>query len=142
MSGHPFQFPVDIRLNDIDAAGVMFFAQYFHFAHDAYEAFMSEIGFPLHELIRRKTLLPLVHSEADYLEPLHHGDRLNIILGIEHIGTSSFSVQYRFINSRDQVAARLKTTHVMLNPQDLRPMELPAALRERLSQYTLEAPDD
>jgi 1,4-dihydroxy-2-naphthoyl-CoA hydrolase len=124
-------------LYDIDAAGVMFFAHYFRHAHDVYEAFMAGIDQGLPELIRQQRLLPLVHSEADFLRPVRHGDQLLVELQLERIGNSSFTVRYRFINAADEEVARLKSTHVLLNPEGGSPMNLPEALRLRLTEYAV-----
>ncbi len=135
MTSKTFEYPVSASLHDIDAAGVMFFAHYFRLAHDAYEAFMIQIGFSLAELISKRSMLPLVHSEADFLLPVQHGDILTISLRLERIGNSSFTVSYRFLNQRGQESARLKTAHVMLNPELRKPMALPEALRNALTRY-------
>ena len=124
-------------LHDIDAAGVMFFAHYFRHAHDVYEAFMASIDQGLPESIRQHRLLPLVHSEADFLRPVRHGDRLQVSLQLERIGNSSFTVSYRFINAQKEEVARLKSTHVLLDPERHSPMNLPEALRLRLTEYAV-----
>ncbi|MEN8166114.1 MAG: thioesterase family protein [Pseudomonadota bacterium] len=130
-----FRYPFIASLHDIDAAGVMFFALYFQHAHDAYEAFMAEIGFSLPRLIRQGTLLPLVHSEADFLLPIRHGEQLTIEIQLERLGSASFTLGYRYLDSRERVAARLKTSHVTLNPEDWQPMALPRALHAVLTEY-------
>ena len=40
-----YNYHFTTSLHDIDAAGVLFFAHLYRHAHDAYEAFMSDIGF-------------------------------------------------------------------------------------------------
>ncbi|MFP4063447.1 MAG: acyl-CoA thioesterase, partial [Halochromatium sp.] len=68
-----------VALHDTDAAGVLFFAHLFRHAHDAYEAMMARIGWPLDGLIRERQLgLPLVHAEADYRRPMRHGDQVAV----------------------------------------------------------------
>lgn len=137
MPSKTFSHPINITLHDIDAAGVMFFADYFRHAHDAYECFMAEIGFPLPQLIHQRTLLPLVHSEADFLLPVHHGDRLRIEIHLERIGTSSFTVGYQFLDTQAREVARIKTTHVLLHPGKRSPMGLPKTLLKSLDVYAV-----
>jgi 1,4-dihydroxy-2-naphthoyl-CoA hydrolase len=133
-----FIHPIDITLHDIDAAGVMFFAHYYRHAHDAYEAFMTEIGLPLPNLIREGILLPLAHSEADYLLPVQHGDRLQIEISLERLGTASFTVRYRFLDTLERQVARVNTTHVMLDGETKQPAVLTQAMREILRDYLAE----
>ena len=132
-----FEYPFTATLHDIDAAGVMFFAHYFRHAHDAYEAFMAQLGFGLPDLIGKQTMLPLVQSEAEFLKPVRHGDQLSITLQLERIGNSSFTLRYLFLNQQGAEAARLKSTHVMLNPVDRKPMALPEAFRKKLTGYAV-----
>jgi hypothetical protein len=47
----PFRYDFRVALHDIDAAGIMFYGHLFRHAHDAYEAFMGAIGFPLERII-------------------------------------------------------------------------------------------
>ncbi|MDJ0805376.1 MAG: thioesterase family protein [Gammaproteobacteria bacterium] len=131
-----FTYPFTANLHDIDAAGVMFFAHYFRHAHDAYEAFMARIENGLPELIAQQTIIPLVHSEADFLLPVCHGDAVTIELSLERIGNSSFTLSYRFIDPQDRLSARVRTTHVMLGSGDRKPMALPETLSKTLQEYT------
>jgi 1,4-dihydroxy-2-naphthoyl-CoA hydrolase len=132
-----FDYPYLTKLHDIDAAGVMFFASYFRLAHDAYESFMAEIGFSLPELIKQDLRLPLVHSSADFLQPVRHGDTLHIHVRIERIGDTSFTVDYLFVTDQGMQAARMQTRHVLINPEDRRPLALPEPLRLALQPYSL-----
>lgn len=132
-----FSYPCQARLHEIDAAGVMFFASYFRLAHDAYESFMLEIGFGLPELLRRGSQLPLVHSTADFLQPIRHGDSFEIGVHIAQIGDTSFTVEYVFLNDQGMQAARLQTRHVLINPENRQPMALPEPLRQALQPYSL-----
>lgn len=127
-----FQFKV--ALHDTDAAGVLFFSHLFRHAHDAYEAFMDKIGFPLeHLLATNDYLLPLVHAEADYLQPMRHGDLVLIRLSLLRIGNSSFSLAYEFIGNEGQTLAKASTVHVAVNHDNHSKTPLPAALTSALS---------
>ncbi|HHH39775.1 MAG TPA: acyl-CoA thioesterase, partial [Sedimenticola sp.] len=61
-------------LQEIDAAGAMYFGHLLNRAHLAYEALMTCIGFSLEEILSQHGYrLPLVHCEADFLRPVQHG---------------------------------------------------------------------
>ena len=133
-----YNYHFTTSLHDIDAAGVLFFAHLYRHAHDCYEAFMSEIGFSLDKIIRENIALPLIHSEADFLQPIRHGDRVWIQLQIKNIGNSSFTVIYRFSGNQDQQLATALTTHVYLDITDHKSKNLPIALRNELAKYLAE----
>ena len=121
-----------VRLHDIDAAGVMFFGHLFRHAHDAYEAFMAGLGLPLVGLIQAGVRLPLVHAEADYRQPLRHGEEIRVEVACEHLGRSSFTIGYRFCDAQGGLRATARTVHVHLGPDSAGNAPLPEAIRSAL----------
>ncbi len=120
-----------VALHDTDAAGVLFFAHLFRHAHDAYEAWMATLGFPLDALLRDGRLrLPIVHAEADYRRPLHHGDAVRVRLALAEVGDSAFTLDYRFLDVHGDLVASARTRHVGVDHQGRR--TLPDALRRAL----------
>jgi 1,4-dihydroxy-2-naphthoyl-CoA hydrolase len=112
MSEPIFEYRFRIALHDTDAAGVLFFAHLFRHAHDAYEAWMASIGFPLDAMIRDGQLrLPLVHAEADYRRPMRHGDEVRVQLEVADVGERKFRLRYRFLTADDELAASAETVH-------------------------------
>lgn len=136
MPGKCVEYRFAIRLHDTDAAGILFFGHLFRHAHDAFESFMDEIGLPLDRLLReREFLLPLTHAEADYRQPLRHGDQVRATVEVQELRRRSFAIAYRFINAQGEVAATVRTVHVQVAP-DLTPAtELSEPLRTALAGY-------
>ncbi|WP_295399706.1 acyl-CoA thioesterase [uncultured Thiocystis sp.] len=125
-----------IRLHDTDAAGLLFFGHLFRHAHDAFEAFMATLGFPLDLMIRDgRMLLPLTHAEADYRRPLRHGDVVRVLVSVLEIRRRSFSIGYRFLNARGEVAATARTVHVQVDAEILPADALSPPLRLALSAH-------
>jgi 1,4-dihydroxy-2-naphthoyl-CoA hydrolase len=132
MSTDDFEHRFRVALHDTDAAGVLFFAHLFRHAHDAYEAWMARLGFPLDAMLRDATLkLPIVHAEADYRRPMRHGDRITTRLQVADLGDSAFSIAYQFHAETGELAASAKTVHVGLGADGRR--GLPDALRQALA---------
>lgn len=122
-----------VALHDTDAAGVLFFAHLFRHAHDAYEAMMARIGWPVDELIRERQLaLPLVHAEADYRCPMRHGDQVDVIIELKDLGERRFSLAYGFSSDGREVATAL-SVHVAIDPRTGRSEALPKSLASALS---------
>jgi 1,4-dihydroxy-2-naphthoyl-CoA hydrolase len=136
MDSPRFAYAFSVRLHDTDAAGRLFFGHLFRHAHDAYEAFMAQVGLPLERLIREgEILLPLVHAEADYQRPLRQGDRVRITLAIDEIRTRSFAVGYRFETQDGTLAATAKTVHLQIKRDGLPASGLSDAIRDALQPY-------
>lgn len=126
-------FDAVIRLHDTDAAGRIFFASLFRILHDAFEQFLERQGVSLGAFLHdSECSLAIVHAEADYAQPLAHGDRITIRLGAEMVGTTSFTMRYSVLRDGSE-AANAKTVHVAINPATGRKRDLPDTLRSALS---------
>jgi 1,4-dihydroxy-2-naphthoyl-CoA hydrolase len=122
-----------VALHDTDAAGVLFFAHLFRHAHDAYEGFMTAIGWPLDAMIRdRELALPLVHAKADYRRPISHGQQVQIAVTVADIADGRFSIDYRFTDTSGAVLASARTVHAAVDPHRSRPIPLPPGLAAAL----------
>ena len=120
-----FETHTDVKLHDTDAAGLLFFSNYFSIAHTAYEAFMKSIGCGIDQIIKQSEyLLPIVHAEADYKKGLSLGDEIAVSLKAE-VSKTSFVVSFTFTDTEGNVAAELKTVHVSVDKDTRQKIPLP-----------------
>ncbi|MBK1646100.1 thioesterase [Thiocapsa imhoffii] len=141
MTDPSFTYDFEVRLHDTDAAGRLFFAHLFRHAHDAYEVFMDRLGLPLHTLIDAgEILLPLVHAQADYRHPLHHGEPVRVTLRIAELRTRSFAVAYRFENADGVLAATALTVHLQVGADGTPAPQLAHSLRAALTPWAVAEP--
>jgi YbgC/YbaW family acyl-CoA thioester hydrolase len=76
-----FDLKFIVRFQHVDAAGVVFFARFFEYVHEAYEGFLSQLGLPLSTVLReQKWIAPLKHVEADYFRALRLGEEVTVQL--------------------------------------------------------------
>ncbi|MFO0663093.1 MAG: thioesterase family protein [Polyangiaceae bacterium] len=104
-----------VHFEDVDAAGIVFFARYLNFCHEAMEAFFADVdGGYAGMVMKRRIGLPAVHIDIDYCAPLRYGDAVDIETDVVHIGNSSCTLRYRFVRegSRAPVAV-IKHTCVL-----------------------------
>jgi 1,4-dihydroxy-2-naphthoyl-CoA hydrolase len=122
-----------VALHDTDAAGVLFYANLFRHAHDAYERFMAAIGWPLDVMIRDgKLALPLVHAEADYRRPMRHGDQVQVAVTVTDIASARFTIGHRFADPTGELLASARTVHAAIDPNGGGRISLPPGLAEAL----------
>lgn len=130
-----FKHPRRIRFHDGDPAGVSFFGRVYFYAHDAYEHFIEHLGFTYKEWFENPHwAIPLRHSEAEYLRPLRPGETYDIQITVEHIGTTSFKLYYRFMKDTDTYCI-VRLTHTFFDYKTRRKAELPANIRGALQTY-------
>ena len=129
-----FIYNTIVHLKDTDATGVLYFAQQFCMALKTWESFLACSGLSLGEILETTDfLLPIVHAEADYKAPLRVGDRIEIGVAVEKIGTTSFTTNYRLMKEGTLVGT-VKLVHVTVSRANKEPIPIPKSLLDLLSQ--------
>lgn len=124
-----------VRLDDIDAGGVVFAARLIALAHQAYEEAMDEAGLALAAVVRDgRWALPLVRVEADFRAPLRHGDDLTLVVGLAGSSERSYRIVVRVFTAPARLAAQVEQVHVALDLASGRAEALPEALRAALAR--------
>jgi YbgC/YbaW family acyl-CoA thioester hydrolase len=100
----PFAIVHRVRIDEVDAAGVVFFPRYFGWCHDAMAGLLESLEGGYASLLTRRSVgLPTVHAEADYVAPLRFGDDAGIALAVDAIGVSSCTMTFRISRIADSV---------------------------------------
>lgn len=124
------------QVHDTDAAGVIYFANFYRMAHTAYEAFMESMGYSIRYFLDEAPCLPLiVHSQADYKKPIRTGDKLKIELTVAKVGTSSYGLAYQIKDHNDDLVADLKTVHVTVSKKSNGKLPLPEDFKKKLLEF-------
>lgn len=122
-----------VRFQDIDAAGIVFFARVFDYAHDAFVAYLAQVGIPLDGLLRDGDVgMPLVHAEADYKGPLRFGDTIDVQIAAPEIGEKSIKLEIR-LEVGGVLRAIVRVAHVAVQMSTMQPVRVPDAWRSALA---------
>ena len=125
-------------MKDTDAAGVIFFVNYFVFAHETYELFLEKIGYSLRRIIERESfLLPIVHAESDYHQMIRVEDKITIVLNVDKIGRTSFTLVYDYFLENQELVGGVKTVHVCVDKTTLKKIPIPEDFQQALKKYKL-----
>lgn len=125
-----------VRLRDTDPAGVIFFSNYFLFAHETYEVFLDKIGYSLRRIIEQESfLLPIVHAESDYHQMIRLEDHISIALNVKEIGRTSFTLLYDFFLNNQELVGTVKTVHVCVDKTTLKKRPIPEEFQQALKEY-------
>ncbi|HIA00713.1 MAG TPA: acyl-CoA thioesterase, partial [Myxococcales bacterium] len=86
-----------IRFDDVDGAGIVYYPQFFHLCHAAFEDFFDSaapVSYP--ELIsKRRRGFPTVALQSQFIAPLTYGDIAIIQVAIRKIGRASVVFAYK-----------------------------------------------
>jgi YbgC/YbaW family acyl-CoA thioester hydrolase len=121
-----------VPFQDIDAAGIVFYARVFDYFHNAYVAHLISRGVSLPAVIAQGVWgAPLAHAEADYKLPLRFGDFVHAQVVSADVGESSVTLHHRIVSGDDatRVYCTGRTVHVVIDRKTFRPRPLPEELR-------------
>ena len=121
-----------IRFDDVDGAGIVYYPQFFHLCHAAFEDFFdtaAPISYPA--LVKERRLgFPTVAITSEFKAPLSYGDVAVVALTVRKIGRSSLAVAYDIRRKRDgALTFHADITTVLVNLDTLKPAEIDAELR-------------
>jgi 4-hydroxybenzoyl-CoA thioesterase len=133
----PFAWEHRIRVDEIDAAGIVFFARYFQWCHEAMATMLDAIeGGYASLILARRIGFPTVHAEADYKSPLRYGDAVRIDVSVETIGTSSCALRFNLRRARSlEPVALLRHVVVACDVDLLRSTPIPDDVRAVLAGH-------
>lgn len=112
-----------IRLEDTDAAGVVYFARLLSICHYAYEAAIAQAGINLAQVLAEGELaIPIIEAQIRFFAPLCLGDEITIKVVPKTIEASQFQVDYSIYTPRDKhggdrPVSQASTHHVCINPK-------------------------
>jgi len=128
------------RLQDVDAAGVVFFGHAFGLFNDALLSFTGSVGYSTRALIEdHGLLLPVKQASAEYLEPIRLGDVIEVgIVGVRVDG-AEFRAGYRVRHEPEtgggaSVALVGQTRQVCVSSSGFSRVELPRPLAAAFSE--------
>lgn len=127
-----------VRFQDVDHAGIVFFARIYDYCHVAYEEFIEQVvGYSPQDFFEASRLgAPLVATRSEHTHPLFHGDRLVIDCRVTHLGRSSMAMGYEVRNQDGVLCARVETRHVFVSrAEGFQSMPIPDDIRARFAAY-------
>lgn len=125
-----------IRFQDVDAAGIIFYPRLLEYCHDLLVDFFAVSGVPLPEVLRAPTWVsPIRHAEVDYFKPLRFGDPVEIALVSAHLSPSEVTLGFRVARrgGSEEVCAVAQSVHTFVDPNTFKRVALPEPLRAALA---------
>ena len=137
MDGFPFSCPIELRYADVDAMNHVNNAVVVSYLESArLRLWQTRLDFTGSA---REIPIIVVRVAVDYRSPISLTDRVEIGVGVESIGRTSFSFRYR-IEASGRLAAEAESVQVHFDYSGGRPLPIDATLRARLEALRLHAP--
>lgn len=126
-----------IRFDDVDGAGIVYYPQFFHLCHKAFEDFFDDIAPVSYPLLIKdmRRGFPAVAIESQFSSPLTYGDTAIVKLAIEKVGVSSAKFHYQIHRGHDaQLCFEAHITKVFMNLDTRKSEKLPDEIRSMLEE--------
>ena len=120
----------EVAFGDTDASGWMHFPNVFLYVERAEHEFLKSRGILVFD--RALGGWPRVRVACDFHRPLLTGDRLEVLLAIRSIGTTSLTWEFEVLTAAGETAAAGSMTTVRVNATG-QPLAISAAERAALA---------
>lgn len=125
-----------VRFEEVDAAGIVFFAVLVAYAHEAMEHFFGAIDGGYVDLIMKRRIgFPAVKLASEFSAPLRYGDAVSIETRVARLGNRSVTFHYRFVRDDDTVCATMGHTVVLTDLERMASRDMPGDVRALLSAH-------
>jgi acyl-CoA thioester hydrolase len=125
---------IRVRFAETDAMQVVYYAEYFVWFEVARTELFRAMGMPYAVISRKRGFhTPVVQAHADYKAPARYDDEVAVRVWASKVGISSVRLDYEVTKlPGKQLLCTGHTVHVLIG-EDGKPKEIPADIREKLS---------
>jgi 4-hydroxybenzoyl-CoA thioesterase len=126
-----------VRFEEVDAAGLLFFAHFAAYAHEAMERLFDSVDGGYVALITKRRIgFPAVTMSAEFTAPLRYGDIAVVRASVVRLGTKSVQLGYHFERASDGAScAQLTHTVVATDLDALKSCAMPPDVRAALEGH-------
>lgn len=131
---HPiFRHTLDVRFRDCDAMGHVNNAVYLTYLEQARFAYWRDVwGNDVEGLPGEKPGVILARAEIDYRRPATYGDVLEVRMGLERIGRTSFTYVYEVDDRQGRRVVDARTVLVAYDYASAAPVAISEQVRKKL----------
>ncbi len=98
-----FEISLRVRFGDTDPYGVMYFASFFKYAHQALEDYLRYKGMSPEEFFKnpdRNLGMPVIAAGGKFKKPVKYGEEVKLKVSPAHRGASSITFHVEFWQSK------------------------------------------
>jgi len=129
----PFSLPVRVYIEDTDAGGIVFYANYLRFMERARTEWLRSVGVELDEWQSVHRILFVVRSVSiDYLSPARFNDQLGITMELTGLKRASMTCTQSVCRGNTTLT-RASVTLVSVNADTLSPCAIPTPIKEAMT---------
>lgn len=129
-----YSYSKQIPFHLSDPAGVLFFGNSFHLAHECLEQFLTQSPLGWKFWFKSKSfLVPIVNCNCDFKSPLFCGESYSINLVKAEINNSSIKFHFEIIDKNNSICIQMQSTHVFISKDSKKPITVPEQVKKQFS---------
>ena len=134
-----FSYPFKVYLEDTDAGGIVYHANYLKFMERGRTEFLISIGFPKPALLEGGLLLVVHSMNIQFLRPAKLGDNLQVTTKLNKLARTyvNFLQKVSSAGPDSQLLCEAEVKIACVEHTALKPCVMPEALRAALEQFVL-----
>jgi acyl-CoA thioester hydrolase len=131
-----FHHPLRVRFADTDMQGIVFNGNYLTYYDVAWTEYFRALGLTWQDLIGLGADTVLTRIQMEFTAPARFDQILEIYTRVSKIGNTSLNFEFEiYAQGDDRVIGTASSLYVCIDPETLRPVRVPDALRSRISEF-------
>lgn len=99
------EYPYEVKWGDTDAAGIVFFPNFYKWMNEATHHFFKEIGYPCSKLFETEKIgVPLLEAKCQFKTPLLFEDEVTVVSTVREIRNKVLIFDHSFVRDGVEVA--------------------------------------
>jgi acyl-CoA thioester hydrolase len=129
-----------VRFGETDAAGIVYFANYFKWMDQAFHELAGSLGIATPKLLEERLGMPLVEAHCEYVKPLYCDDMIKVVTTIPEIKDKVIRFSHE-IYREDTLVAKgyVVRAWVRLDGEKLKAESIPDYVRDLLAPYKIDS---
>ena len=132
MTATPFTVQLRVYYEDTDAAGIVYYANYFCFIERGRTEFLRTLGHDQNALMKEGIAFAVRSANVEFLKPARLDDLLTVETSIASLGRAQVTFAQRILRD-NELLLDAKIRVACIDPALGKPIAMPRALHQQLS---------
>ena len=127
------EYSFQVRWGDTDAAGIVYYPNFYKWMDEATHEYLKKIGFPSFELYEEQQIgLPLLEAKCQFKSPLRFEDRVVVKSKVNELHNKVFTIQHVFVKGERVVAEGYETRAWTSFKEKVKAQPIPEYIRQTM----------
>ena len=127
------EYKVRVRWGDTDAAGIVFYPNFYKWMDEATHEFFTAIGFPTSHLFRNEQIgIPLLETHCQFKSPLFFEDEISINTTIEIVKNKVFKATHIITRGEQHIAEGYEVRAWASLENGVKAVEIPEEIQQKI----------